>query len=103
MKGFMGEAYFACSWENLNGAKGVHYVSDSEGMKMYEELNPDCRKAFSFMFCWRGVWEGRIYFPNESEYWSEELKIMADLWEKLLPHLKQKILDANPDYKYFDE
>ena len=48
---------------------------------MQDECNEDCRCAFEFNF-WRGVWEGRIYFKDE-EYWSEELKVMSDIWEQI--------------------
>lgn len=30
-------------------------------------------------YCWRGVWEGRLYFLHE-EYWSEDLKELSDLF-----------------------
>ena len=68
---------------------------------IHENHEPDnsCRRLFDFSFCWRGVWEGRIYFKDD-EYWSEEIKTMSELWDKLLPTLKQKIKSLNPEYIY---
>ncbi|MFA5174661.1 MAG: hypothetical protein WC438_05765 [Candidatus Pacearchaeota archaeon] len=67
------------------------YIKSSDG-SIHEELVPDdsCKKMFDFSFCWRGIWEGRIYFKDD-EYWSEELKVMSELWDKLVPQLKEKI------------
>ena len=102
-KEYQGEVYFAYFWTKLNsGENGVSYASESEGGEMHETLTTDCKKAFSFSFCWRGVWEGRVYFPNDKEFWSEELKSMSDLWLVLEKDLEDKIKKENPDYKNFD-
>lgn len=42
--------------------------------------NGDPIAKFQGSFCWRGVWEGRIYFLEE-EYWGEDLREMADLYD----------------------
>lgn len=42
---------------------------------------------FEFSFCWRGVWEGRIYF-KEDEYWSEDLSIISRLWDSIERKIK---------------
>lgn len=62
----------------------------------------DARVMFEFSYCWRGVWEGCIYFKDE-EYWSLEIKQMAEAWDKVESIVKQLIKSENPDYKYFDE
>ena len=56
----------------------------------------DARCLFSFSFCWRGVWEGRIYFEDE-EFWSEELNTMKLLWDTVEIYLKGLVSDENPN------
>lgn len=56
---------------------------------------------FEFSFCWRGVWEGRIYFKQE-EYWSEELLEMSNLWNKIESVLKERIKQKDPHNYYED-
>lgn len=74
------------------------YDSKTDSSKDYESPNDDCKIYFRFAFCWRGVWEGRIYFPNYEEFWSEEIKVMADLWAILEDEMKKMIMAAHPGY-----
>ena len=88
--------YYISYWENLNGQTGWHYLSKSDSSVTYDEVNDNVRIMFSFSFVWRGVWEGRIYFSDD-EYWSEELKTISILWDKIEAILKDKIRENNPD------
>ena len=54
-----------------------------------EDIN-EARHWFDFSFCWRGVWEGRIYFKDD-EYWSEEMKTISELWDRLEVFLKKEL------------
>jgi hypothetical protein len=56
------------------------------------------RHYFDYKFCWRGVWEGRLYF-KDSEYWSEDLDLMNRIWIILENKLKEMIRESNPDIK----
>lgn len=96
-----GNVYPIDEWNKATGETGWSYQSKSSGGDMHDTLNDDCRIMFAFLFVWRGVWEGRIYFKDD-EYWSEELRTMADVWDKLQPILKDKIRQANPEYTYDD-
>jgi len=71
----------------------VDSVSIPEGKELLSYINKDnlddfegpfqdgkCLKKFQGSFCWRGVWEGRVYFTDD-EYWGEEIKEMAELYE----------------------
>lgn len=100
-KDYFGSVYFAVCWSDFEGRTGYSYTKSFDG-SMQDECNEDCRCAFEFNFCWRGVWEGRIYFKDD-EYWSEEIKIMADIWEQIENILKEKIKSANPNYGAFDD
>ena len=86
-----------------NGLETIYsYESNTEGGLTHEELNDDCRVMFRFLFCYRGVWEGRIYFPDDEEYWSEELKTISEVWDKIEVILKDMIKTENPSF-IFDE
>lgn len=55
----------------------------------HKEFNgATCKKLFEFSFCWRGVWEGRVYFPDDQEYWSEELTDIYQAWIQIESYLK---------------
>lgn len=56
------------------------------------------RHYFDYTFCWRGVWEGRVYF-KDSEYWSEDLFLMFKIWTILENRLKEKIRENDADIK----
>lgn len=71
-----------------------------------KENDPDMRETFEEGKClvkmtgsyvWRGVWEGRLYFPDE-EYWSEDLKELSDLFSTFIePQCKEFIRSKNPN------
>jgi hypothetical protein len=63
--------------------------------------NNENRMLFEYIFCWRGVWEGRLYF-KDSEYWSEDLEVMHRIWIILENKLKEIIRDADPDIKKYE-
>ena len=99
---YNGNVYPITKWEHRqDGKKGWSYNSKTSGGDTHEKLNDDVRVMFSFLFVWRGVWEGRIYFKDD-EYWSGELKTMSDLWDRLEPILKDKIRQKEPDRSFDD-
>lgn len=61
----------------------------------------EARIWFRWSFCWRGVWEGRVYF-KDSEYWSEEMKTIPLIWNQVESIMKDKIKSDNPNYGFFD-
>jgi hypothetical protein len=85
-------------WAGCDGSKGTSYVikdSGCEGLDVFDEEKAE--KLFEGTFCWRGVWEGRIYFPNE-EYWGDDLIRMAALYEnEIVPWCKNFIKKRNPE------
>ena len=96
-----GNIYPISRWSKSTGETGWSYQSKSIGGHTHDEINDDVRNMFGFLFVWRGVWEGRIYFKDD-EYWSEEIKTMSDLWEKIEPILKDKIRQKDPDRSFDD-
>ena len=99
-KDYFGSVYFAVCHHDSKGNIGYSYIKSFDG-SMQDECNEDCRCAFEFNFCWRGAWEGRIYFKDD-EYWSDELKVMSDIWEQIENILKDKIKLDNQNYQAFD-
>jgi hypothetical protein len=86
------EVYPIYDWTGPNNTSGVCYVD--------KENQPDTRNDFEEgkclmklegSYCWRGVWEGRLYFPDD-EYWSEELAELSDLFTRFIePWAKELI------------
>lgn len=85
-------------YENQDGT--FLYMDKKNNNPIANIISAGCH--FEFSFCWRGVWEGRIYHKEE-EFWSEDLSVISDLWDKIEALLKQRIKDANPEYKHFDD
>lgn len=65
------------------------------------ERKEDGRCLFTFSFCWRGVWEGRVYFKDD-EYWGAELSQMSRLWSMIVDHSKMSIKAKYPGSYYHD-
>ena len=76
---------------------GWGYQSDQDGAPI--DSHEEARCLFNFSFCWRGVWEGRIYFKDD-EYWSEELSTISKLWDEIERKMKHIIKKQNPDNTY---
>lgn len=76
-----------------------YFSKTTGGTDLHQTLRDDSRLMFEFIFEWRGVWEGRIYFRDD-EFWSEELSHMTDFWNQLEVKLMDLIIAANPEYKF---
>lgn len=76
---------------------GFLYLSDNNGEP--QNTNEGARCLFGFIFTWKGVWEGRIYF-EDSEYWSEEIPVINELWMKIETLMKKTIKGENPNINF---
>lgn len=57
------------------------FQKDNDWIDSIEEADKD----FEGSYCWRGVWEGRLYFLQE-EYWGEDLAEMNEVYnEHIVP------------------
>lgn len=94
--------YPVLDWTGINDS-GTSYVVKGTGCDLLEEFVADkAEKMFEGSLCWRGVWEGRIYFSDD-EYWGEELKKMSDLYENhIVPWCKEFIKKREPHNYYED-
>lgn len=98
------EVYPVQDWEHLpTGKKGFSYIDKENEPEEREEFEEGkCLKKFEGSFCWRGVWEGRLYFTDE-EYWGEELKEMSDLYENYIVVWCKNVIKSYEPSKYYDE
>ena len=73
------------------------YKSNDDGCPIDTTEGATC--LFDFMFCWRGIWEGRVYFKDD-EYWCEQLATISELWDAIEVKMKDRIRTQNPENKY---
>jgi hypothetical protein len=100
---YSGAVYWAIEFSK-NGESMIYYQSDENGMNNpHKEFNEDCKKAYDFRFCWRGVWEDRVYMKSDEELYCGDLRELADLWDQIEIYLKDRIKTENPDYDCFDD
>lgn len=62
----------------------IHYISkenESDTLDVFDKEKALCK--MSGTFCWRGVWEGRLYFTDQ-EYWGEELCELSNIYNEII-------------------
>jgi len=95
------EVYPIQEWEEImTGKKGFDYIDkekEPDAIKEFEEGK--CLKKMEGSYCWRGVWEGRLYF-TDVEYWGEELLKLSELYNKIEIWCKKFIKERNPERLY---
>jgi hypothetical protein len=98
------EAYPVQDWEHLpTGKKGFSYI-DKENEPYDREIFEEgkCLKKFEGSFCWRGVWEGRLYFTDE-EYFGEEISEMSELYNNHIVTWCKDFIKKREPSNYYDE
>jgi hypothetical protein len=82
------------------GEKSLAYNSKEDPMEFFEIFDKEkCRTMFSGSYCYRGVWESRLYF-SEDEYWGEDLITMANLFkDHIEPVCKKYLKKMDPNIK----
>jgi len=94
--------YPIIEWEDFFTKKSGVYYQDKMSDKTYDNPNDDCSCAMSGTYCWRGVWEGRIYFTDE-EYWIEDLQPLSELINTfVIPFCEGQIKLKDP-HQYYDK
>jgi len=75
------KVYPIIDWNGPNETKGTSFTSRQNGdmVDFGEGNDEDIAMPMQGSYCWRGVWEGRLYF-DEPEYWSQDLKELSDLF-----------------------
>ena len=95
------KVYPIVEWEEMFTKESGNYYQDKKSDKYHEELNDNCLCILSGTYCWRGVWEGRIYFTDE-EYWIEDLEPLSQLTSNhIIPFCKEQIKLKDP-HSFYD-
>ena len=86
------EVYPVQDWTHLpTGKEGMSYIDNVLSINLEEFEEGKCLKKLEGSYCWRGVWEGRLYFPDE-EYWGEEIGELSRLYNDcIIPWCKDFI------------
>lgn len=101
--GVCGSVYEVLEVSNDGGDSYNYEYASKSSPDYYDCINDDCRIMFDFSFCYRGVWEGRIYF-KDSEYWGGELQDMNDAWNYMQDAFKKLIMiNENMDTSTWDD
>jgi len=67
----------------------MRYYSKSSTCGETQAFKEDeCTIKMSGTYCWRGVWEGRLYFPDD-EYWSDELSELNTIFDIVEEYIKE--------------
>jgi hypothetical protein len=94
------EVYPILEWTDGEKA-GICYIdkqNEPDTREIFEEGK--CLMKLQGSFCWRGVWEGRLYF-TDSEYWGEDIEELSELYNKhIVIWCKDFIKKRNPQYAY---
>lgn len=98
------EVFPVQDWEQFSTKiKGFSYINketEPDTIEIFEDGK--CLKKFEGLFCWRGVWEGRLYF-TDVEYWGEEIAEMSELYNiHIVPWCKEYIKKRTPS-NYYDK
>ena len=95
------EVYPVQDYKRLSGESGTCYINKEDEPNGIEEFDEGvCLMKMKGSFCWRGMWEGRLYFTDE-EYWDEELTELCDLYNNHIEvWCKEFIKSREPDRNY---
>ena len=63
----------------------ILYMNDGESTENIEEAN----HLYTVYVCWRGVWDNRVYFPNDNEYYISDI---LDSLKYVEEYLKIRVL-----------
>jgi len=98
------KVYPVQDWTHLpTGKQGTSYIDKENEPDEREEFEEGkCLKKLEGSFCWRGVWEGRLYFTDD-EYWGEDIEELSRLYNyKIVPWCKDFIKTREP-HGYYDD
>lgn len=96
------EVYPIEHWTHLGtNVKGMSYIDKEDSSEHREEFEEGkCLKKLEGSFCWRGVWEERLYF-TDNEYWGEDIEELSRLYNDIIvPWCKGFIKEREPNRQY---
>ena len=97
------EVYPVQDWKHLpTGEKGFSYIGKENEPDTIEEFeNGKCLIKLKGSFCWRGVWEGRLYFTDE-EYWGEDIEELSRLYNDFIVPWCKQFIKKRKTSNYYD-
>ena len=63
----------------LNGKEVKYLDRELEYNELCDFSKGKCLMKMQGTYCWRGMWEGRLYFSDD-EYWGEEIEELSRLY-----------------------
>jgi len=85
-------------YTDFDGHSGYQYLNKENEQDGVEFIEGEVFTKLTGTYCWRGIWEGRLYFQND-EYWSEDLKEISDLFSDVVePECKNIIRGLLGEY-----
>lgn len=95
--------YPVIDWKGADGKEGTSYVKKNTGCDMLENFDEnEAEENFCGSYCWRGVWEGRIYF-KDTEHWAEDILEFSNLLnDKIIPQCKEFLKALYPEHDLTD-
>ena len=94
--------YLDEDWEQPStGIKGTSYISKEDNKDSVQQFEiGKCLIKLTGSFCWKGIWEGRLYF-NDEEYWGEDIQELSNLYNNhIVNWCKQYIKQRKPNNSY---
>lgn len=100
-------AFPVTDWYKADGSSsGTSYLNKEDDTPIYSDNFNEKKALKKFMgsYCYRGVFESRIYFTDD-EYWGEELSELSDLFINYIePWCKKTLNELNVvNFKIVDE
>lgn len=90
--------YPISEWSGPNDTKGFSYLNKHDSGDHEDFSEENSRMLFNGSYCWRGVWESRIYFPDGEEYWGSELMDMARIFKQwIVPYCREWLKKQQPE------
>lgn len=73
--------------QDASGKRFIDYTN-SDGWQPQASV-VDAYVLFNFTLTWRGGWDDRIYFPDDEEYFGDQLKEIYKVWQVALKTMQQ--------------
>ena len=76
-------------WKDINNDSGMSYKDKtSPGEDIMDVFDEErALKKFEGSYCWRGDWEGRVYFTDD-EYWGSDIRKINYVYNKIVEYCK---------------
>lgn len=86
----------------VSNGEQIYYIDKEDNQECHTEFSENTAlKKMEGLFRWRGVWDERIYFPNDEEYWGSDFIKLCELYkDHIIPYCRDYIKNKEPEYNY---